>query len=178
MKRLEWLPWRSRESWAVGSLRPAVQIGAGGAIGAGLMYLLDAETGRRRRIVVRDRSLATIRRAGRRVEGYRRLAGAAVGGLVQRVIHAPKGHHLAPNDEALADRVRSEVFRRQEIPAGQVNLNVELGVAVLRGQLAEPEQIRKVEAAVRRVDGVLDVKNYLHLPHTPAPNKQDALGTV
>ena len=39
---------------------------------------------------------------------------------------------------------------------------------VLRGQLERPEQTNAVEAAVRRVPGVRDVENLLHLPGTPA----------
>jgi hypothetical protein len=178
MKRLEWLPWRQHETRPVVPVRPAMQVGIGGMIGAGLMYLFDAANGRRRRHVARDRALASLRRTGERLEGYGRLTGATAYGLVQRIAHAPGAERPAVSDEALADRVRSEAFRDRDLSAGQVNVNVEEGAVVLRGQLDRPEQIREVEAAVRAVEGVDEVKSYLHLPHTPAPNKQDALGAT
>ena len=60
------------------------------------------------------------------------------------------------------------MFRDPDIPKGRININAEGGVIVLRGELERPEQINAVEAAVRRVAGVRDVENLLHLPGTPA----------
>jgi osmotically-inducible protein OsmY len=49
-----------------------------------------------------------------------------------------------------------------------LNINVEReGVVVLRGQVQRDEIIRDVEARVRRVAGVRDVENLMHLPGTP-----------
>jgi osmotically-inducible protein OsmY len=64
--------------------------------------------------------------------------------------------------------VESHIFRDPEVPQGRINLNVEDGVVVLRGQLERPEQIRHLEASVRKVPGVKGVKNLLHLPGAPA----------
>lgn len=80
-----------------------------------------------------------------------------------------------PNDADLVQRVESEVFRDPDIPKGRINLNAEDGTVVLRGQVERPDQIRAVEKAVRKVHGVREVENLLHLPDMPAPNKRAAL---
>jgi len=56
-----------------------------------------------------------------------------------------------PNDEALADKVRSEVFRPEDAPKGSVNVNVQNGIVYLRGQLDDQARI---EELVRRARGV------------------------
>ena len=76
----------------------------------------------------------------------------------------------------LAHKVETELCRDPSIDKERININAEDGVVVLRGELERPEQIRKLEEAVRKVPGVRDVRSHLHLPHTPPPNKQDALG--
>jgi osmotically-inducible protein OsmY len=60
-------------------------------------------------------------------------------------------------------------------PKGKVAINVERGVAVLRGELDSRDQIDRLEQDVRKVTGVLDVDNHLHLPGEPPPNKRDAM---
>jgi hypothetical protein len=147
--------------------------GAATALGAGLMYLLDPQLGRRRRHLAQDRSAAALRRARRRFGRLARRARAETDGLVQRARHLNHLNEPAPNDEALADRVRSEIFRDLD-RHGRINVNVEDGVVVLRGQLDRSEQIESLAAAARRVPGVRDVHSYLHLPDTPAPNKETA----
>ena len=104
----------------------------------------------------------------RRMERWSRRAGAGVYGLAQKARHLGQPAELAANDEALVDRVQSIVFRNPEMPKGRVNINVEDGVVVLRGELDRAEQIQELEAAARKVPGVRDVTNHLHLPHTMA----------
>jgi BON domain len=159
-----------------GVVRATAVIGAGSAAGAGLMYLFDPTAGRRRRALLRDRLAATGRRGVRRLGKLWRRTGAEVYGLSRRAAHPHLRERPAPSDAALADRVRSIAFRDRDVPDGRINVNVEDGVVVLRGQLDRPEQIREVEAAVRRIEGVHEVESHLHLPQSPAPNKQGALG--
>jgi osmotically-inducible protein OsmY len=47
----------------------------------------------------------------------------------------------------------------------------------LRGRCADTDQIVALEAEVRKVSGVIDVHNYLHVPGTTAPNKQGSGGS-
>lgn len=79
------------------------------------------------------------------------------------------------SDRVLTDKVQSEVLSRWNYPKGQISVNAVDGVVQLRGTCEQPDQISSLEQDVRKVVGVIDVHNYLHLPNTPAPNKQDAI---
>lgn len=161
---------QSRRTW-----RSAWRFGAGGAVGAGLMFLLDPNQGRRRRALTRDRTAGTMRHGARRFQRLGRRTGADAYGVWRKLLFAWRPAEPAPNPQTLTDRVLSEVYRDQEIPHGRLNVNVEEDVVVLRGQLDDPNDIRHVENRIRKVPGVQDVRSYIHLPNTPAPNKEDAL---
>jgi osmotically-inducible protein OsmY len=134
------------------------------ATGIGLAYFLDPQSGRRRRHKLRDRTLGTLRR------GFRRTARAGRGTVIGAEALAQKAAHIREEpkpdmtDETLAAKIMSEVFRDPELPKGDVNVNVEGGVAVLRGQLERPELIEDLVRRVRKVNGVRDVESHLHLP--------------
>jgi osmotically-inducible protein OsmY len=70
----------------------------------------------------------------------------------------------APNDQALAERVKSEIFQPADAPKDSVSINVEDGVVYLRGEVKRPEQIRKLVNEAGAVDGVRSVENLLHTP--------------
>ncbi|HVM12506.1 MAG TPA: BON domain-containing protein, partial [Actinomycetota bacterium] len=143
--------------------------------GALVVYLLDPQRGKARRHQLRDRSTAVARQAGRRVARAGRYAGATAVGLSRRLRHSRSGQpYAAPNDQTLAAKVESEVFRRVQVPKGSININVEEGVVVLRGEVGDAKQIAALEKAVNAVDGVRGVDNLLHLPGQPAPNKVEA----
>jgi osmotically-inducible protein OsmY len=74
-----------------------------------------------------------------------------------------------PDDVTLARKVETEIFRSAEVPKGQINVNAENGVVVLRGEVEEPELIGDLEKKTRNVQGVQEVENLLHTPGTPAP---------
>ena len=80
----------------------------------------------------------------------------------------------SPTDEVLADKIRSEVLTRQQYPRGQLNVSVQGGIAELRGTLEDRNAIADLEQEVRKLSGVLDVRNLIHLPDEPAPNIKDA----
>jgi hypothetical protein len=138
------------------------------------MYVLDPQNGHRRRRLAYDRGTATLRHSARRVERSCRHLGADAMGMVQRVRHLRQGPPVAVDDQTLVDRVRSEILRNPTIPAGRINVNVEDGIVILRGQLDRLDQIRSLTEDAKRVRGVRDVVNYLHLPDTLAPNKEAA----
>jgi hypothetical protein len=99
-----------------------------------------------------------------------RSAGARAGGRAKGFVHRlrPQGAE-PPDDVTLAHKVESVVFRDPRFPKGRININAEQGEVFLRGQIARPELIHDLEAAVRKVPGVRDVENLLHLPGTPVP---------
>jgi hypothetical protein len=145
-----------------------------GAAGAALAYVLDPDRGRRRRTMARDRLTATVHRSGRRARRLGRRVGAEAYGMKQKMTHLTPEDTSTPDDVTLTRRVESEVFRDADVPKGDINVAAQEGVVVLRGQVQHLEQIRDLETRVRRVHGVREVDNLLHLPDTPAPNKADA----
>jgi osmotically-inducible protein OsmY len=157
-------------------VKRAMMVGVLGAAGA---YFFDSNSGARRRHEARDRVAAFFR--GRKREAERRASYAQ--GVAQGVQHKvaatagrADGKHNERqaeelNDPALADKVKSEIFRDPDAPKGDVNVNVEEGVVYLRGELERPDQIEELVASARKVDGVREVENLLHTPGTPAPTK-------
>lgn len=79
------------------------------------------------------------------------------------------GRTTAVDDQTLKAKIESEVFRETEAAKGDVNVNVELGVVYLRGQLEDQSLIEELEQRVRTVQGVGRVENLLHTPGTEAP---------
>jgi len=86
------------------------------------------------------------------------------------VAHAVTPHRHEPMDDAtLADRVRSEIFRAPDAPKGGVSVDVQAGVAYLRGEVTDHAWIERLGKDARKVEGITGVKNLLHAPGTPAP---------
>lgn len=137
------------------------------AAGAAGMYLLDPRLGRARRSTLRDRAAAALRRRARRVE--KRVEYAA--GRAEGLRHATNPEEPPPNDETLKHKVESEVITHNRYPKGSIEVTVADGVVELRGVCQTPEQIRALESEVAGVTGVREVRSFLHLPDTPAPNK-------
>jgi hypothetical protein len=139
-------------------------------VGAGYLaaYFLDPEHGRGRRAEVARQLGGLGIEANRMAQRTTILATDKASGIKSRVL--ARTGSAETDDLTLLDRVESEVFRDPAIPKGEINVMVVDGKAVLRGQVAEP-QIGAIEAAVRKVVGVKDVENLLHVPGTPAPNK-------
>jgi osmotically-inducible protein OsmY len=98
--------------------------------------------------------------------GARRRRKALIGRTVGAVTR-----HEDLNDPALAAKVESEIFRDHDAPKGSVNVNSENGVIYLRGEVDTQEQIDSLGTAARKVSGVKEVKNLLHLPGDQAKTK-------
>ena len=138
------------------------------AIGAALTYFLDPNNGRRRRAMARDRILAFFRRTGQRGEQLARGAAAEAYGVTQKVTHMKEEPKPSPDDVTLTRKVETEIFRDADVPKGQINVNVEEGKVVLRGEAPNAEMIDELVAKARKVQGVQGVENLLHLPGEPA----------
>jgi osmotically-inducible protein OsmY len=90
--------------------------------------------------------------------------------LRDRVLRLVSGSRATVvDDQTLKAKIESEVFRETEASKGDVNVNVELGVVYLRGQLEDQSLIEELEQRVRTVQGVDRVENLLHTPGTEAP---------
>jgi osmotically-inducible protein OsmY len=137
-----------------------------------MVYLLDPERGRRRRNMLRDRLWARFRRLGRAMRGMWREAAAETYGVSHRIVHLVPKSTEVPDDETLRQRVESQLFRDRHIPKGNLNVNCEHGMVILRGELDSAIEIAQLEERVRSMPGVRGVQNLLHPHGTPAPNKQ------
>jgi hypothetical protein len=140
----------------------------GGVLGALLAYFFDPNSGSRRRHMLRDRTAGFLRSSGRQAA----RAGRGVAAEAYGVSH--KVHHLKEeprefDDATLANKIRSQVFRDPDVPKGQLNVNVQNGVVQLRGEVARPDLIEDLVEQTRKVQGVREVENLLHLPGTQAP---------
>jgi BON domain len=140
-------------------------------IGAALAYFFDPQNGARRRNMTRDRTLAFFRQGGRKAERAGRAVGAQAEGLKQKATHLREEDKPQPDDVTLARKVETEIFRPEDAPKGQVDVNVENGIVFLRGEVERPEIIKDLEGRARKVQGVREVENLLHTPGSPAPAK-------
>ncbi|MGH7564428.1 MAG: SRPBCC family protein, partial [Gemmatimonadota bacterium] len=133
-------------------------------LGAGLMYLLDPDRGRRRRALVRDRlssrageSETFLGKTGRdfsnRAQGF--LARAR-----SRVV--PEGHVA---DDVLAERVRSKMGRHVSHP-GAIEITARWGRVILRGPILAHE-FEDLLSAVASVRGVRDIDDRLEVHRDP-----------
>ena len=149
---------------------------AGGlALGALLEYFLDPRVGRRRRHRTRDRALSRLRRGERRALIRARRAESHTIGIARRTINARRRAEEPLDDVTLAQKVESQLFRRANVPKGQVSVNAEEGVVFLRGVMERQDDIERMADEARRIDGVRAVENLVHPPGTPAPPSRSKL---
>jgi osmotically-inducible protein OsmY len=140
-------------------------------LGAALTYFFDPDQGRRRRAMAGDRFAAFFRRRARQGERLGQSVTAQAQGVAQKAKHLQEEPKPQPDDVTLTRKVETEIFRDAEIPKGQINVNAENGKVYLRGEVGEPELIKDLEERTRKVQGVQDVENLLHLPGAEAPTK-------
>ena len=157
--------------------RPSTTAAAasGLAVGAVLEYFLDPRAGRRRRHTARDKAVSQIRRGERRAVGRARRAETHAIGLARRTVVGRVRRREPLDDVTLAHKVESELFRRTAVPKGHISINAENGVVFLRGVVERREDVERIEAAAREIDGVRGVENLVHTPDTPAPPSRSKL---
>ena len=110
-----------------------------------------------------------VRRRARRSRRFVRMVGSYGRGKGARLFHSRPAERVQPDDVTLAHKVETELFRPADVPKGQININVQHGIVQLRGEVPQPEMIHDLVDRARRITGVRDVENLLHLPGTPAP---------
>jgi hypothetical protein len=144
------------------------------AFGALLEYFLDPKAGRRRRHSARDRAMSRMRRGERQAAMRARRAESHAVGIARRTFNARRRREPL-DDVTLAHKVESELYRRTGVAKGHVSINAEDGVVFLRGVVNRQEDIERIEAATRRIAGVREVENLLHMPGTPTPASRPKL---
>src|SRR5215211_6003850 len=152
----------------------------GAAIGAATAWFLDPNDGTRRRNVLRDKTMKYARKGKSEVASKATYTGTAIKGKATAVVpgtgREPAEERL--NDPALQAKIESEVFREADVPKAQVSVNVENGIAWLRGEVADRATISRLHQATANVDGVRGVENLLHTPGQPAPTKDESHTTA
>jgi osmotically-inducible protein OsmY len=94
----------------------------------------------------------------------------AKGALATATPRMPGSHRIEDVDDVtLARKVETEIFRAPDAPKGDVSVDVQAGVANLRGVVADETWITRLADDAKKVDGIKGVNNLLHRPGTPAP---------
>jgi hypothetical protein len=135
-------------------------------VGAGVMYLLDPKSGRRRRALVADKSRHGANVAGTRLSATANDLGNRTRGLTNEAISRFRGDE-ALTDDKLAERVRAELGHHTQ-SASEIEVTAKDGCVVLSGPVLVTEA-EKVVKAVSKVRGVSSVENRLQLRETPTP---------
>jgi osmotically-inducible protein OsmY len=143
-------------------MRPVFLFALGAATGAAAARFLTPSLGRK----AVDQATSTASSAASTVSSRAHRAAGKAKGLAHRVT---PHRHEPMDDQTLADRVRSQIFRDADAPKGSVSVDVQAGVAYLRGEIADQSWIDRLGTEAGKVQGIDGVKNLLHPPGTPAP---------
>ena len=143
--------------------------------GAVAAFLLDPARGRARRARLIDQGGATIRRVARHAEGAVHAARSAASARLAAVTHPERSDDDLLDDVTLTSKVETKLFRDQSVPKGSININVERGIVVLRGEVPEPEMRDRLAAEAASIGGVWSVHNLLHLPGEPVEEEPVAV---
>jgi len=152
------------------SLTGSLLIASGAAAaGAAIALLADPARGRARRARLIDQGGAAARHAVRGAERALRIVGAAAEGKLQALTEG--GRRVGPIDDVtIRDRAESQLFRDPSVPKGTINLSVERGILVLRGEVPDESMKERLAREGASIDGVWSVRNLLHLPgEAPEP---------
>lgn len=146
-------------------LSGALALGAG----AGLMYLLDPNTGRRRRALLTDKMRHGAKLAGTKVNATANDFGNRCRGVANETLGRFRKEELS--DEQLAQRVRAELGHHTD-HSRAIEVSVHDGRVILSGPVLTDEAERIVKA-VHKVRGVDVVENRLRFQEAWSENPQE-----
>jgi len=138
------------------------------AAGALVMYLLDPNTGRRRRALIRDRSASMGNDAGHYVRGKAKRAAHRLKGVAARGRASLSTEPL--DDDRLHDRIRARLGRFVGHPH-DVEVHVHDGWVQLKGAVAE-EEFEDLLREVASMRGVRNLESLLRTTSSPQPEGQ------
>ena len=148
-------------------MRTPISFALGLVAGAAAVHFLSG----RDRNAIRDQARSKATAAAAAVQ----TQAAHVANQAKGVAHTvtPSGSRLEdPDDVTLARKVETEIFRAADAPKGNVSVDVQAGVATLRGEVGEHEWIERLGDQAGHVSGIRGVQNLLHTPGTPAPEPE------
>jgi osmotically-inducible protein OsmY len=131
----------------------------GVALGAGMMYMLDPDRGRRRRSLARDKFVA----AGNKTSLYAGKLSRDLTNRAQGLAAEARSRFRSEqvSDEVLVDRVKAELGRHS-IHHRALEISAAGGRITLRGP-ALSNEVDRLLSAVGSVRGVADVENLLDI---------------
>ena len=135
----------------------------GAGIGAGLVYLLDPERGRRHLTLVRDRATSAFGRRGETMSTAARDLASRTRSAMAEVRARFRGEHTP--DEVLAARVDETLGHLTAHPRA-IEVTAKQGAVTLAGPILASE-VEVVLRAVRRVRGVRAVDSLLEVHEHP-----------
>jgi hyperosmotically inducible protein len=153
------------ESTAHSTLKTLYGVALAFAAGALAMYLMDPNTGRRRRTLIRDRGASLGNDAGHYVRGKAKRAAHRLKGVAARGRASLSTELL--DDDRLHDRIRARLGRVVGHPH-DVEVHVHDGWVQLKGAVAEEE----FEDLLREVSSMRGVRNLESLLRTTSPPPQ------
>lgn len=133
------------------------------AAGAGLMYLLDPDGGRRRRAQVRDRLVSAAHRTGDAMDSTSRDVTNRARGVVAELRGRLSNVHVG--DDVLRERVRARIGTVVGHPSA-IEVSVADGSVTLRGPVLADE-VDRLMRRVRGVPGVREAINQLDIHDEP-----------
>ena len=132
-------------------------------VGGLLTYFLDPDTGKKRRALVRDRSVKLVKDADRAIEkASRDLSNRARGAVAEARSLVPLG---SVSDEVLVEQVRSRIGRVISFPHF-LEISAREGTVILRGATLESE-LESLLSAVSDTRHVSSVRNELKTYREP-----------
>ncbi|HET8548187.1 MAG TPA: SRPBCC family protein [Bryobacteraceae bacterium] len=137
-------------------IRPVSLLGGAG-VGAGLMYLLDPDRGRRRRAITRDKAKSVVRQSSDALSKAARDLGNRALGTASVVRTNWSGEQV--DDDVLAARVRTQLGRAVSHP-GAIEVSAEQGSVTLGGSVLRHE-LDPLLSAISSVPGVHEIRNEL-----------------
>jgi osmotically-inducible protein OsmY len=142
-------------------MRTVFSFALGAATGAAAARFLTPDTGRKAASAASSVASAAGTHAGHAVN------------TVKGAAHSAAPSRTEPMDDVTqADRVKSEIFRDAQAPKGGVSVDVQAGVAYLRGEVPDQNWVERFGTEARKVTGIDGVKNLLHTPGTPTPTAE------
>jgi osmotically-inducible protein OsmY len=146
------------------SERLVLWTGVGLGIGAGLMYLLDPDRGRRRRALLRDKAVSTAHRVEDSFGRTLRDLDHRARGLAAEARNVVRREGAAP-DDVIEARVHAEMGHVVSHP-GAIHASCTNGTVLLAG-LVLKDEVERLRQAVRHVKGVEKVTDWLCEAESP-----------
>lgn len=127
----------------------------GALCGAAAMWLLDPARGRRRRVQLRERAAASVRRAKEEARKQAKGAARRAQGRAYELQHA--GEQVP--DDVLVERVRAQIGKRAR-HAHAVHVAASGGCVILSGPV-QKDEVEGIVTIVGKVRGVKTIENHL-----------------